>query len=72
MKDLYWQVNFDFFVVSMATWTIECNFKISLLLSLNTICPLDFPINLQTAYLLLITIWNLFDQILTDGFLDNQ
>ena len=56
----------------MATWTIECNFKISLLLSLNTICPLDFPINLQTAYLLLITIWNLFDQILTDGFLDNQ
>ena len=42
MKDFDWQVKFDIFIVSMATWTIECNFKISLLLSLSKICPLDF------------------------------
>ena len=34
MKDFDWQVKFDVFVVSVATWTIEYNFKISLLLSL--------------------------------------
>ena len=59
----------------MATWTIEYNLNISLLLSLHKIRSSDFPINLHTAYyiiLLIITIWNLFDQILTDGFLDNQ
>ena len=38
------------FVVSMATWTIEYNLKISILLSLHKIRSLDFPINLQTAY----------------------
>ena len=50
------------------------NLKLSLFLSLHKICSLDFPINLHTAYyiLLIITIWNLFDQILTDGFLDDQ
>ena len=53
---------------------IEYNLKISLLLSLNKIRSLDFPMNLHTAYYnnLIITIWNLFDQILTDWFLDNQ
>ena len=45
MKDFDWQV-----VVSMATWTIEYNLKISLLLSLQKIHSLDFPINLHTAY----------------------
>ena len=45
MKDFDWQVKFDVFVVSMATWTIEYNLKISLLLSLHKICPIDFPIN---------------------------
>ena len=75
MKDFDWQVKCDVFVVSMATWTIEYNLKISLLLSLHKIRSLDFPMNLHTAYynkLLIITIWNLFDQILTDGFVDNQ
>ena len=58
----------------MATWTIEYNLKISLSLSLHKICSLDFPINLHTAYynLLIIIIWNLYDQILTDRYLDNQ
>ena len=37
MKDFDWQVKCDVFVVSMATWTIEYNLKISLLLSLNKI-----------------------------------
>ena len=50
MKDFDWQVKFDIFVVSMATWTIEHNLKISLLLSLHKIRSLDFPINLYTAY----------------------
>ena len=50
MKDLEWQVKFDVFVVSMATWTIEYNLKITLLLSLHKIRSLDFPINLPTAY----------------------
>ena len=45
-----WQVKFDVFVVSMSTWTIENNLKISLLPSLQNICSLDFPINLHTAY----------------------
>ena len=72
-----WQVKnifyTDVFVVSMATYTIEYNLKISLWLSLHKICSLDFPINLHTAYYYyIITIWNLFDQILTDGFLANQ
>ena len=74
MKDFDWQVKFVIFIVSTGAWMIENNLKISLLLSLHKICSLDFPINLHTAYynLLIITIWNLFDQILTDGFLDNQ
>ena len=50
MKDFEWQVKFDVVVVSMATWTIEYNLKISFLFSLHKICSLDFPINLQTAY----------------------
>ena len=50
MKDFDLQVKFDIFVVSMATWTIEYNLKISLLLSLQKIHPLDFPINLHSAY----------------------
>ena len=66
MKDFDWQVKFDVFVVSMATWTIEYNIKISLSL---------IRVSYKLAHILLqliITIWNLFDQILTDGFLDNQ
>ena len=43
-------VKFDIFVVSMATWTIEYNLKISLLLSLQKTHSLDFPINLHIAY----------------------
>ena len=50
MKDFDWQVKCDVFVVSMATWTIEYNLEISLLLSLHKIHSLDFPINLHTAY----------------------
>ena len=50
MKDCDWQVKFDVFVVSMATWTIEYNLKISLLFSLHKIRSLDFPIILHTAY----------------------
>ena len=50
MKDFDWQVKLDVFVVSMATWTIEYNLEISLLLSLNKIRSLDFPLNLHTAY----------------------
>ena len=50
MKDFDWQVKFDVFVVSMATWTIEYNLKISLLLSLHKNRSLHFPINLRTAY----------------------
>ena len=34
----------------MATWTIEYNPKISLLLSLHKSGSLDFPIHLHTAY----------------------
>ena len=45
-----WQVKTDDFLVSMATWTIEYNLKISLFLSLHKIRSLDFPINLHTAY----------------------
>ena len=73
MKDFDRRVKWDVFVFSMATWTIENNLKISHLLSLHKIRSLDFLINLRTAYYnLIITIWNLFDQILTDGFSDNQ
>ena len=50
MKDFDWQVKIDVFVVSMATWTIEYNLKISLFLSLHKIRSLDFPLNLHTAY----------------------
>ena len=49
MKDFAWQVKFDIFVVSVATWTIEYNLKISLLLSLQKTSSLDFPINLYLA-----------------------
>ena len=66
MKYFDWQVKFDVFVVSMATWTIEYNIKISLSL---------IRVSYKLAHILLqliITIWNLFDQILTDGFLDNK
>ena len=49
MKDFAWLVKFDIFVVSMATWTIEYNLKISLLLSLQKTSSLDFPINLHVA-----------------------
>ena len=75
MKDFGWLVKCDVFIVSMATLTIEYSLKISLLLSLHKIVSLDFAINLHTAYFNyygFTTIWNLFDQILTDGFLDNQ
>ena len=50
IKDFDWQVKVDVFVVSMATWTIECNLKIPLLLSLHKIRSIDFPLNLHTAY----------------------
>ena len=50
MKDFDWQVKCDVFVVSTTTWTIEYHLKISLLLSLDNIRSLDFPINLHTAY----------------------
>ena len=50
MKDFDWQGKFVVFVVSMATWTIEYNLQISLLLSLHKIRSLDFPLNLHTAY----------------------
>ena len=66
MIDFDRQVKCDVFVVSMATWTIEYNIKISLSL---------IRVSYKLAHILLqliITIWNLFDQILTDGFLDNQ
>ena len=49
MKDFDWQVKVDIFVVSMATWMIEYNLKISLLLSLQKTHSLDFPINLHIA-----------------------
>ena len=55
----------------MATWMTEYNLKISLLLTLHKIQSLDFP-KLAHSLLLIITIWNLFGQILTEGFLDNQ
>ena len=71
MKDFDWQVKCDVFVVSMATWMTEYNLKISLLLSVHKIQSLDFP-KLAHSLLLIITIWNLFGQILTEGFLDNQ
>ena len=50
IKDSDWQVKCDVFVVSVATWTIEYNLKLSLFLRLHKICSLDFPINLHTAY----------------------
>ena len=37
IKDFDWQVKFDIFIVTMATWTIEYNLKILLLLSLHKI-----------------------------------
>ena len=50
MKDFNWQVKFDIFVVSMATRKVEDNLTISLLLSLQKIRTLDFPVNLCSAY----------------------
>jgi len=50
MKDFDWQVKFDVFEGSMATWTIAYNLKISLLLRLHKIRSLDIPITLHTAY----------------------
>ena len=50
IKDFDRQVKCNVFVVSMATWAIEYNLKISLPLSLHKISSLDFPINLHTAY----------------------
>ena len=50
MKDFDWQVKFDIFVVSIAAWTIEYNLKISLLLSLQKIHSLAFPINFHMAH----------------------
>ena len=57
----------------MATWTIKYNLKISLFLSLHKNLLIRFSYKLAHSLLqLIITIWNLFDQILTDGFIDNQ
>ena len=50
MKDFDWQVKFDVYVVFTATWTIEYNLKILVLLSLHKTRSLDFPIYLHTAY----------------------
>ena len=50
MKHFNWQVKFGVFAVSMATWMIEYNLKISLLFSLHKIRSLDFPVNLHSAY----------------------
>ena len=50
MKDFDGEVKLDVFAVSMATWMIEYNLKISLFFSLHKIRSLDFPINLHTAY----------------------
>ena len=44
------QVECDVFVVSMATWTIENNLKISVLLSLHKIRSLDLPLKIHIAY----------------------
>ena len=71
MKDFDWQVKFDVVVVSMATWTIEYNLKISLLLSLHKICSFSYKLA-HSLLKLIITIWNLFDQMSTEGFLDKQ
>ena len=49
VKYFDWQVKCDFFVVSMVTWTLGKNLKISLL-NLHKVRSLDFPINLHTAY----------------------
>ena len=72
-KDFDWQVKFDLFVVSMATWTIEYNLEISLLLSLKKIHTLDFPLtdNLHIAYYNNHYHLKLIRQILAEGFLDN-
>ena len=64
MKDFDWQEKFGIFVVSMATWMIEYNLKTSLLLSLDFL--IRFSYKLAHSF---ITIWNLSDQILTEGFL---
>ena len=50
MKEFDLQVKFNVFVVTMETWTIKHNLKISPLLSLHKIRLLDFPINSHTAY----------------------
>ena len=73
MKDFYWHIKFDDFLVSMATWTIEYNLEISLLLSLKKIHTLDFPLtdNLHIAYYNNHYHLKLIRQILAEGFLDN-
>ena len=45
-----WQVKSEVFVVSMATWTIQNNLKISILLSLHKIQALDLPLKIHIAY----------------------
>ena len=50
MKEFDWQVKCDVFVVSMATWAINYNLQMSLLLSLHKFRSLYFLINLYTAY----------------------
>ena len=51
MKDFDWQVKFDVFAVSMATWTIEYNLKISLLLSLHKNSLIRFSYKLEHSLL---------------------
>ena len=51
MKVFDWQVKFDVFVVFMATWTIEYNLKISLLLSLHKILFIRFSYQLAHSLL---------------------
>ena len=46
-KDFDWKVKFDILVVSMATWTIEYDLKISLLLSLHINSLIRFPYKLE-------------------------
>ena len=66
-------MKFDIFVVSMATWTIEYNLEISLLLSLKKFHTLDFPLtdNLHIAYYNNHYHLKVIRQILAEGFLDN-
>ena len=57
----------------MATWTIEYNLKEFTFAQFTQNSLIRFSYKLANSLLqLIITIWNLFDHILTDGFLDNQ